>query len=216
MTMLANTGVRQRLDQARLNRPGPEGPALDRPALDRAVADRRPLDRVLLDRAPLDKPSLDRAPLDRPPLTRARLADLVRLAAAAGEWSALVRYTEDERWYHRLECGENHEVWLLSWLPGQRTGFHDHCGSSGAFSVVQGELRERTPAASRPQPVSAAFPAGRARSFGPRHVHEVVNESAAPAVSIHAYSPPLAGMRRYELTRSGLVLAAVETAGERW
>ena len=54
------------------------------------------------------------------------------------------------------------------------------------------------------------------RSFGPRHVHEVVNETAAPAVSIHAYSPPLAGMRRYELTGRGLVLAAVETAGERW
>jgi predicted metal-dependent enzyme (double-stranded beta helix superfamily) len=181
MTMLANSGVRQRPDQARLNRPASEGPARD-----------------------------------RPPLDRARLADLVRLAAATGEWSALVRYTEDERWYHRLERGENHEVWLLSWLPGQGTGFHDHCGSSGAFAVVAGELRERTPAAGRPQPVSAAFPAGRARSFGPRHVHEVVNESAAPAVSIHAYSPPLAGMRRYELTRSGLVLAAVETAGERW
>jgi predicted metal-dependent enzyme (double-stranded beta helix superfamily) len=201
MTMLANTGVRQRLDQARFSRPGQEGPALDRPALDRA---------------PLNRLPLDRAALDRAPLTQARLADLVRLAAAAGEWSALVRYTEDERWYHRLERGENHEVWLLSWLPGQRTGFHDHCGSSGAFAVVAGELRERTPAASRPEPVSAAFPAGRARSFGPRHVHEVVNESAAPAVSIHAYSPPLAGMRRYELTRSGLVLAAVETAGERW
>ena len=142
--MLANTGVRQRLDQARLNRPGPEGPALDRAALDRL-----PLDRVLLDRAPLDKPPLDRAPLDRPPLTRARLADLVRLAAAAGQWSALVRYSEDERWYHRLECGESHEVWLLSWLPGQRAGFHDHCGSSGAFAVVQGELREWTPAAGR-------------------------------------------------------------------
>ena len=195
--MLANTGVRQRLDQARVNQPAPEGPALDRPALDRA---------------PPGRP----AGPGRPRLDRARLADLVHLAAATGEWSALVRYTEDERWYHRLERGENHEVWLLSWLPGQRTGFHDHCGSSGAFAVVQGELRERTPAAGRPQPVSAAFPAGRARSFGPRHVHEVVNESAAPAVSIHAYSPPLAGMRRYELTRSGLVLAAVETAGERW
>jgi hypothetical protein len=47
-------------------------------------------------------------------------------------------------------------------------------------------------------------------------VHEVVNGSAGPAVSIHAYSPPLAGMRRYELTSGGLVLAAVETAGERW
>jgi predicted metal-dependent enzyme (double-stranded beta helix superfamily) len=201
MTMLANTGVRQRLDQARPDRPAPEGSVLDRPVLDRPP----------LDQAPLDQPVLE-----RPPLNRARLAELVRLAAATGEWATLVRYTEDERWYHRLERGENHEVWLLSWLPGQRTGFHDHCGSSGAFAVVAGELRERTPAARRPQPASAAFPAGRARSFGPRHVHEVVNESAAPAVSIHAYSPPLAGMRRYELTRSGLVLAAVETAGERW
>jgi predicted metal-dependent enzyme (double-stranded beta helix superfamily) len=163
-----------------------------------------------------DRARLDRSALDRAPLDQARLADLVRQAAARGDWSALVRYTEDERWYHRLQRGENHEVWLLSWLPGQRTGFHDHCGSSGAFAVVQGELRERTPAAGRPRPVSAAFPVGRARSFGPRHVHEVVNESTAPAVSIHAYSPPLAGMRRYELTRSGLVLAAVETAGERW
>jgi predicted metal-dependent enzyme (double-stranded beta helix superfamily) len=211
MTMLANTGVRQRLDQARPNRPAPEGSVLDRPALDRA-----PLDQPALDRAPLDQPVLDQPVLEPPPLNRARLAELVRLAAATGEWATLVRYTEDERWYHRLERGENHEVWLLSWLPGQRTGFHDHCGSSGAFAVVAGELRERTPAARRPQPASAAFPAGRARSFGPRHVHEVVNESAAPAVSIHAYSPPLAGMRRYELTRSGLVLAAVETAGERW
>jgi predicted metal-dependent enzyme (double-stranded beta helix superfamily) len=191
MTMLANTAVRQRRDQARLDRPTLDGTAPGGTALEAA--------------------RLGGAPLDR-----ARLADLVHLAAATGEWSALVRYAEDERWYHRLERGESHEVWLLSWLPGQRTGFHDHCGSSGAFAVVQGELRERTPAAGRARPVSAAFPAGRARSFGPRYVHEVVNESAAPAVSIHAYSPPLAGMRRYELTRSGLVLAAVETAGERW
>jgi predicted metal-dependent enzyme (double-stranded beta helix superfamily) len=197
MTMLANTAVRQRRGQARLDRPvldgtAPGGIAPGGTALEAAFR-------------------LGGAPLDR-----ARLADLVHLAAATGEWSALVRYTEDERWYHRLERGESHEVWLLSWLPGQRTGFHDHCGSSGAFAVVQGELREWTPAAGRARPVSAAFPAGRARSFGPRYVHEVVNESAAPAVSIHAYSPPLAGMRRYELTRSGLVLAAVETAGERW
>jgi predicted metal-dependent enzyme (double-stranded beta helix superfamily) len=145
-----------------------------------------------------------------------RLAGLVRLAAAAGKWPGLVRYSEDDRWYHRLERSEDHEVWLLSWLPGQHTGFHDHCGSSGAFAVVRGELRERTPAAGRPVPASAAFAVGRVRSFGPRHVHDVANESATPAVSIHAYSPPLAAMRRYELTRSGLVLAAVETAGERW
>ena len=51
--MLANTGVRQRLDQARLNRPAQEGSVLDRPALDGA---------------PLDRPALDQPVLDLPPL----------------------------------------------------------------------------------------------------------------------------------------------------
>ena len=45
-------------------------------------------------------------------LDRARLADLVRLAASAGEWACGGCYTDGERWYQRLECGENHEVWL--------------------------------------------------------------------------------------------------------
>ena len=84
---------------------------------------------------------------------------------------------------------------------------------SPSFKV---SFRSGRPPPAAPQPAAAAFRAGRVRSFGPRHVHEVVNESAAPAVSIHAYSPPLAGMRRYELTQGGLVLAAVETAGVRW
>ena len=101
----------------------------------------------------------------RASLDRARLADLVRLAASAGEWASLVRYSEGERWYQRLERGENHEVWLLSWLPGQRTGFHDHCGSSGAFTVVPGELQERTPAAGAGcWPVPRSGRAGRGRS----------------------------------------------------
>ena len=54
------------------------------------------------------------------------------------------------RWYQRLLREDDQEVWLLSWLPGQRTGFHDHGRSAGAFTVVQGCLRERTaPAAGR-------------------------------------------------------------------
>jgi predicted metal-dependent enzyme (double-stranded beta helix superfamily) len=151
-------------------------------------------------------------------LSSARLSALAQAAAAGHDWAAQVQYRQGERWYQRLEQGDNHEVWLLSWLPGQRTGFHDHCGSAGAFAVVHGELREYTTAGGRGTgvPGGTDFAAGRVRSFGPAHVHEVVNESSASAVSIHAYSPPLAGMRRYELTSSGLVLAAVETAGERW
>lgn len=151
-------------------------------------------------------------------LSPSRLAALARAAATGHDWAALVRYRPDERWYHRLEQGDDHEVWLLSWLPGQRTGFHDHYGSAGAFAVVRGELREYTTGRSRGtgMPRGADVAAGRVRSFGPAHVHEVVNASTGPAVSVHAYSPPLAGMRRYELTGGRLMLAAVETAGERW
>jgi predicted metal-dependent enzyme (double-stranded beta helix superfamily) len=149
-------------------------------------------------------------------LTGARLAELVRTVAAADQWPGLVRYTEHDRWYRRLAGSDDHEVWLLAWLPGQRTGFHDHCGSAGAFTVVLGSLQEHTVRRGAAAPAARGLPAGGVRSFGPRHVHEVVNASAGPAVSIHAYSPPLAGMRRYQLTRGGLVLAAVETAGERW
>jgi predicted metal-dependent enzyme (double-stranded beta helix superfamily) len=151
-------------------------------------------------------------------LSPSRLAALAQAAGARHDWAGQVRYDQDERWYQRLEQGDNHEVWLLSWLPGQRTGFHDHWGSAGAFAVVHGELREYSTAGGRGtgMPAGADFAAGRVRSFGPAHVHEVVNSSAGLAVSIHAYSPPLAGMRRYELTSGGLVLAAVETAGERW
>jgi predicted metal-dependent enzyme (double-stranded beta helix superfamily) len=151
-------------------------------------------------------------------LSPSQLAVLAQAAAARHDWASQVRYDQDERWYQRLEQGDNHEVWLLSWLPGQRTGFHDHCGSVGAFAVVHGELREYTTAGGRGtgMPAGTDFAAGRVRSFGPSHVHEVMNTSTGPAVSIHAYSPPLAAMRRYELTSGGLVLAAVETAGERW
>src|SRR3712207_8332217 len=34
------------------------------------------------------------------------------------------------------------QVWLLSWLPGQGTGLHDHGGSAGALAVVRGTLSE--------------------------------------------------------------------------
>ena len=153
-----------------------------------------------------------------PPVGQAGLAQLVQsVAVSPGRWAGLVRYRSGERWYQRLEQAANRELWLLSWLPGQRTGFHDHLGSAGAFAVVRGELQERTVPAGRDARVAVAtFAAGQLRAFGPQHVHEVVNNSAEPAVSIHAYSPSLAGMRRYELTPAGLVLAAIEMAEENW
>ena len=87
------------------------------------------------------------------PLSQARLRQVVQgLAAREHEWLGRVRYDPGRRWYQRLTCDDDHEVWLLSWLPGQRTGFHDHGESAGAFTVARGTLRERTAPGHRPGP----------------------------------------------------------------
>lgn len=149
------------------------------------------------------------------PLSQVRLRQLVQgLAAREHEWLGLVQYDLNRRWYKRLAWDNDHEVWLLSWLPGQRTGFHDHGGSVGAFTVARGVLRERAAPGRRPGP-SVPVRRGEARSFGPWYVHDVINASVQPAVSVHAYSPPLASMGRFESGPGGLERVTAETAA-RW
>ncbi len=153
-------------------------------------------------------------------LARRSPAELGQLASAAaaipGRWRAALQFGRDRRWYDRLELADDYEIWLISWLPGQETGFHDHGDANGAFAVAQGELRERTAAVGRPGVSSRVLRAGEFRSFGRRHAHDVGNVSAAPAVSVHAYSPPLTLMRRYRLAGCGLVLTSTEAAGQSW
>ena len=73
-----------------------------------------------------------------------QLADVVRrLAASPADWLGRVRLNPAGRWYERIHLDDSHEVWVISWLPGQATGFHDHGGSAGAFAVVWGTLMER-------------------------------------------------------------------------
>ena len=140
-------------------------------------------------------------------LSRAQLSEVVAgTAARADHWCDLVRYDPARRWYRRMELTQEYEIWLLTWQPGQHTGFHDHGEAAGAFAVVLGELQENGAGARQPDPRGGGAHGHRRRgpAFGPRHVHEVGNDSAAPAVSVHAYSPPLTAMRRYEMTPSGL------------
>jgi rhodanese-related sulfurtransferase len=82
----------------------------------------------------------------------------------------------------------------------QSTGFHDHGASSGAFVVATGILEEY-----RPGERTRVIHPGKPRAFGPDYAHDVRNVSLAPAISIHAYSPPLSEMNEYELDGSQLV-----------
>jgi hypothetical protein len=149
-----------------------------------------------------------------------QLADVVlRLAASPADWLTRVRLNPAGRWYERIHLDDSHEVWVISWLPGQATGFHDHGGSAGAFAVVFavvfGTLTERRAAGGETTGPVLAKPvgAGESHAFGPRCIHDVRNAAAsAVAVSVHAYSPPLPQMTRYDLTPAGLVKLATESA----
>jgi predicted metal-dependent enzyme (double-stranded beta helix superfamily) len=166
-----------------------------------------------------------RVAVDLPTLRRVTARRLVSaahdLATDRDRWSHLVAYSTDERLAVRLGATDTYEAWLLTWLPGQTTGLHDHGGSTGAFVVVEGTLEEATLAPPRRhQPaalVHRTLGAGRARSFGPHHVHEVACRGSVPAVSLHLYGPALASMRRYVLDEDGrAVIVARERAGVDW
>lgn len=123
------------------------------------------------------------------PSTVAGFAGLARsIAADRDRWAPLVRYDTTTRWYHRLQTGPGYEVWLLSWVPGQGSGSHDHGPSSGVLTVLEGELTEHTARGTR------SLDSGAQRVFAPGYVHEVVNDSLEPAVSLHVYFPGLTEM----------------------
>jgi mannose-6-phosphate isomerase-like protein (cupin superfamily) len=136
------------------------------------------------------------------------LIDFTRLYAAevaAGQFP-YIEYDERERWHQRIYRDRRVDVWLISWMPSQGTSLHDHGGSSGAFSVVEGELTETVDAtavgARHPdrQPLREITRAtGDTVGFGPSYIHDVRNVGTAPAVSVHAYSPPLTSMTYYDL-----------------
>jgi predicted metal-dependent enzyme (double-stranded beta helix superfamily) len=145
-----------------------------------------------------------------------QLAEVVRsLAGSPAEWLGRVRLNPAGRWYERIHLDDSHEVWVISWLPGQETGFHNHGGSAGAFAVVWGTLMEHrvVGGVATGQVLAKPVSAGGSRSFGPRYIHNVRNAAtSAVAVSVHAYSPPLPEMTRYDLTPGGLVQRDVEGA----
>ena len=138
-------------------------------------------------------------------------AEVRRLTATPAEWVARVRLDPEGRWYERIHMSDGYEVWLISWLPGQSTGFHDHGGSAGAFGVVWGALDECVVPGHGSRAAVSKVASGDVRAFGPRYVHDVRNPATGSvAVSLHAYSPPLPAMTRYDLTPGGLVVAATE------
>ena len=150
------------------------------------------------------------------------LALASRLADAPG-LTDLLSPAGDQRAWLPLGTGTTAQAWLIAWPPGTGTGWHDHGGAAGAIVTVAGELTERSVTAPPDHDYGRALTLaagtgrvrrlseGAGRAFGGRHIHEVVNEGAETAYSVHVYSPVLPFMRHYAASGETLVLVGVET-----
>ena len=128
--------------------------------------------------------------------TRESRGAVARLALRPDTWSPLVRHDPRDRVFEEIFRDEHLSAWLICWMPGQETGFHDHAGSSGAVTVVSGSVLERrvTP---HGDVVGHLRSRGEVFDFGADLVHCVRHHGTQPATTLHAYSPPLLGMGAY-------------------
>jgi mannose-6-phosphate isomerase-like protein (cupin superfamily) len=145
------------------------------------------------------------------------LAALVReFADNPTAWLGGVRFVADERWWTRLHSDETVDVWLLTWVQDTGTDLHDHGASAGAFTVVSGRLEEVRPSGPTATLAATTLQPGEVRRIEPGAVHDVRSPSKVPAISIHAYSPPLREMTFYELTGAGPVPTRTVATAADW
>ncbi len=136
-------------------------------------------------------------------LVREELAALTeQLAAEPERWGHLVRHDPNRRTYEQLWRDAHVDVWLICWLDDHDTGYHDHDVSSGAVNVVSGELVEERLTVGGPPRVCRYGP-GETFTFHASHVHRMHHAGGGPAISIHAYSPPLWRMGAYAVDEDG-------------
>ncbi|NYI70481.1 putative metal-dependent enzyme (double-stranded beta helix superfamily) [Naumannella cuiyingiana] len=147
--------------------------------------------------------------------------ELARSLARTPElWERFVDFDATSRYYHRLLARPDREAWLLTWLPGQGTDWHDHGASAGAFVVLGGTLREQVAREDRAGVLRPGadlrWGAGRSRAFGTDHVHRVTNPTLEPAISLHVYGPRLTVMNHYSESGTELVRSDRRLAGADW
>lgn len=136
-------------------------------------------------------------------LSPTELDDFVQvLARRRTEWEHLIRHSPDGRVFEQVWDDEEVNAWLICWSDLQDTGWHDHDASAAAIFVLDGQIREerlRLAAA----PVSCVMRSGTSFYVPSSAIHRVLHAGSRPAVTLHAYSPPLTRTGAYWLGPGG-------------
>jgi len=119
-------------------------------------------------------------------------------------WEPLVRIDRERRRFELVYEDDRMDAWVLSWMPGQGTGFHDHYESSVGIACVQGNVREDWLRFAAPE-VEFRLRPGDTRRGGPGYIHRVQHAAGEPAVTIHVYSPRLDAVGQYRVDEDGIL-----------
>lgn len=143
-------------------------------------------------------------------LTPPELEKLAGTIAGRPElWEPLVREDPERRRYELLSEDARMDAWVLSWMPGQATGFHDHYVSGVGIAVALGSVREDWLRHGGDH-VEWQLRPGDTRSGGPGYIHRVQHLDGEPAVTIHVYSPRLDWVGQYRIDEEGIMRREVQ------
>lgn len=131
-----------------------------------------------------------------------------KIAVRTDLWEPLVHSDADRRRYELVYEDDRMDAWILSWMPGQGTGFHDHYISGVGLCVASGGVREDLMVYGG-EHQSRQLRAGETRQGGPGYIHRVSHDEGRPAVTVHVYSPRLDWVGQYRLAGDGVVLREV-------
>lgn len=143
-------------------------------------------------------------------LSPTELEDVAAAIASRPDiWEPLVRIDRAQRRYELVYEDDRMDAWVLSWMPGHATGFHDHYISSVGIHAVQGVVREDQMRFGMP-PLERELTPGSRRHGNPSYIHRVQHVGGEPAVTIHVYSPRLDWVGQYRIDDDGVVRREIQ------
>jgi hypothetical protein len=127
-----------------------------------------------------------------------------RLADEPERWAHVLDGDSSERVFELIWDDEDVNAWVIVWNEDSDTGFHDHDVSAAGITVIDGMVREdRLSLGGLPR--VRVFNAGDTFTVEPTAIHRVLHAGGGPAVTIHAYSPPLRRMGAYRVDDDGVL-----------
>jgi Cysteine dioxygenase type I len=134
--------------------------------------------------------------------------DLEQVAIAIRDrpelWQPMLVVDAKRRRYRLLYEDDRTDIWVLCWMPGQSTGFHDHDVSDVGIAIARGMVVERQLRLPTGATALELRP-GSTRQGPAGYIHSVAHGEGAPAVSIHCYSPPLMKVGQYRVDADGVL-----------